>query len=471
MEPLRAPTTKASGLFGFCAETGAVTATAVVTQPGKHHHRWKAREGEKRTIVVRYQPSDAILRFLRDMRDALTETLAHACALAKSNGNVVPNPIALRRKVKPWFDSEYGDYAKHHVNPVCRTAVALLRSYRKRHWRLAVPQVRRLAMRIDSELFRVTVNSSDGTVTVRVTLMPFNYGYITFTPTHKKWSEYSSGKASELLLTDRKLCITFNTRFGQDGEKPLGARMAGSDLNFRSVDSTPLSSGGKLEPPITEPLNRIVQIQNDFSRRRRRLQLHIENPKKRARKLAETKGRQRNKIEDELHKLSTRVVQENPDTSFIFENLKNIRRNGEKKRKTASRKLRTYLNRWPYRMFQKMVDYKSRCRTLYVSPRGTSSECPVCGGELEHPAWAVSRCVTCGADYDRDRLASLAILLRGLRLCGRPFAVSAGASWQPMRNEYLYASREAKAGGTGWTKQATNAPNRNEDNFHVFPRF
>jgi len=39
----------------------------------------------------------------------------------------------------------------------------------------------------------------------------------------------------------------------------------------------------------------------------------------------------------------------------------------------------------------------------------------------------VSRCEKCGADYGRNRLASLAILLRGLRLCGQPFAVSADA--------------------------------------------
>ena len=75
-----------------------------------------------------------------------------------------------------------------------------------------------------------------------------------------------------------------------------------------------------------------------------------------------------------------------------------------------------------------MVEYKSPKRTVYVSPRGTSSECPVCGGRLKHPTWAMSRCATCGVGYDRDRLASLAILCPGLRLCGQPFAVSADAS-------------------------------------------
>jgi putative transposase len=375
--------------------------------------------------------------------------------------------VALRRRVKPWFDTQYGGYARHHVNPLCRTAVAILRSYRKRHHgKLAMARVRRLAMRIDSELFRVST-SRGGALTLRVTLKPFKYEYVTFTPSHKKWSEYSRGRVSEIMLTERRVCITFAA--GRDGEKPLGARLQGSDLNFQSVDSTAFR-GGKLELPHTEPLNRIVQVQKDFSRRRRRLQLHVRNPEKRAAKLAETRGRQRNRVRDELHKLSTRIVRENPGTSFIFEDLKNIRTKGERRRKTASRKLRTYLNRWPYRMFQSMVEYKSRCRTIYVSPRGTSSKCPVCGGKLKHPAWAISRCKTCGADYDRDRLASLAILQRGLRLCGQPFAVSAGASWQQMRNEYLYAPGEPRPGEQAGP-DAANAANRNAENFHVFPHF
>jgi len=90
------------------------------------------------------------------------------------------------------------------------------------------------------------------------------------------------------------------------------------------------------------------------------------------------------------------------------------------------RRFRKRLNRWPYRMAQVMVDYKSPKATLYPTPRGTSSRCPVCGGKIEHPTRIpsdirrkVSVCPTCGADYDSDRLASLAIACRRGRA---PFA-------------------------------------------------
>jgi hypothetical protein len=56
---------------------------------------------------------------------------------------------------------------------------------------------------------------------------------------------------------------------------------------------------------------------------------------------------------------------------------------------------------------------------------------------------AVSRCVKCGVDYGRDRLASLAILCRG-----RPFAVSAEASWKALRDEYMYPHGVPDAGGS-----------------------
>ncbi|MCL5672629.1 MAG: transposase [Nitrososphaerota archaeon] len=100
------------------------------------------------------------------------------------------------------------------------------------------------------------------------------------------------------------------------------------------------------------------------------------------------------------------------------------------------------------------VDYKSPMAALYPTPRGTSSRCPACGGRLEHPAWAVSRRVKCGVDYGRDRLASLAILCRGLT----PFAASADASWQQMRDEHLHPGGTpgaVRAGGT----DAASAPN------------
>ena len=412
-------------------------------------HPWRSK-GEKRTIVWGQEQPEEVLQYLRDMQDAVRYAIQIAYRDAvRDEKHSIPSPIALRREIREWFYSRY-DYTRHHINPVCRTAVAMLRSYRKNHHgELRIPEMKRLAMRIDGELFKIVEGK------VRITMRPNNYAWIPINTKNKHYQAYSKGRASELLVTDTKVCLTFVVG---EGEKPLGSRLVVQDLNFATIDTTKASTQRepRLEGVETLSIRRISQIQNDFSRRRRSIQLHVKNTQKRAKKLRETRGRQRNRIKDALHKLSTRIVKENPDASFVFENLKGIRKTSDGAKK--SKKLRTYLNRWPYRMYQSMVEYKSNNRTIYVSPRGTSSKCPVCGDRLEHPEWAVSRCAKCGVDYGRDRLASLAILCRCLRLCGQPFAVSADASWKALRDEYLYTDGTPSVIGAGWT-EPSSAPN------------
>ena len=67
------------------------------------------------------------MNYLRDMRDAVHYGLLKAEEMRRINGKI-PSPIDLRREIRPWFDSTYG-YAKHHINPVCRSSVAIIRSF------------------------------------------------------------------------------------------------------------------------------------------------------------------------------------------------------------------------------------------------------------------------------------------------------------------------------------------------------
>ena len=420
-------------------------------------HLWKSL-GEKRTIAIQYEPTPILLKYLADMRDATKMAMAYALVDARLNDGKIPSPIRLRKKVRPWFVSLM-PYARHHINPVCSKAVALLRAYRKKHKKLALPSLEKLSMRIDGELFKMTKSEVDGqVVAIRVTIRPHEYECIRFTPNHKKWDAYSQGRLGEITLTEDWLLLTFMRGLAT---KPLGDQLVGVDLNFATIDCTVIDDDGRLGHPITIPTTNMEHIQDSFSERRRRLQLHVRNPQKRAKKLEETRGRQRRRIKDALHKLTTELVRRYPSATFVLENLKHIRN-----KPTEGRRFRKRLNRWPYRMAQVMVDYKSPRATLYPTPRGTSSRCPVCGGKIEHPTripsdmrWKVSVCPTCGADYDRDRLASLAIACRGARLCGRPFSVSEDASWHLVRDEYLWhGSVVADTTMAGGTEKGTNAP-------------
>ncbi|MEM3197094.1 MAG: hypothetical protein QW431_03975, partial [Conexivisphaerales archaeon] len=174
-----------------------------------------------------------------------------------------------------------------HLNPVCVSAVAMLRSYKKNHHgELRIPVVKKLEMRIDGELFKIVGDK------VRVTLQPGHYAYVPINTENKHYHEYSKGKASELLLTDNFVCVTFTI---SEKERTLGGSFVAQDLNFSTIDSTFATvNAGRPALKGTDT----AHIQNDFSRRRKSLQKH--NKEKKYRKLRQARGRQKNRVNDAL---------------------------------------------------------------------------------------------------------------------------------------------------------------------------
>jgi IS605 OrfB family transposase len=220
-----------------------------------------------------------------------------------------------------------------------------------------------------------------------------------------------------------------------DNKPLIDNNIIGFDLNFKTIDYTIIKNNEIVETNTIDTSD-IAKTQRDYARKRQKIQKHIKNTAKRNRKLKEAKHRQRNIIKDKLQKLTTEIVNNN-DKIFVFEDLTNIKKK-KNSNNNKSKRFRTDINRWPYRLFQRFIDYKSNNKTLYINPEGTSSECPVCGGKLEHPIWKISKCNNCGLTYDRNRLSSLSISIRGLDLCGTPFIVSGTSSWHFMKDNYMY---------------------------------
>ncbi len=98
---------------------------------------------------------------------AVHHGLLKAEELRRINGKM-PSSINLRKEIKAWFDS-YNDYAKRHINPVCSTSIAILRSYRKNGKGKKYPGVKKLSMRIDGELVKLEGGRSN---TIRITIRP-----------------------------------------------------------------------------------------------------------------------------------------------------------------------------------------------------------------------------------------------------------------------------------------------------------
>jgi putative transposase len=286
-------------------------------------HLWKSK-GTKRTISFYYKPDDIILKYLIDMRDLINKAITNAYSIARSSNNELPSPITLRKSLKKYYDNNI-DYAKHHINPACRTAIAILKSYKKNNdGKLKIIKAKRLAMRIDSELTKIQDNR------LRITLKPNEYQYIPVITKNKKYNEYSKCKISEVLLTDNRVCITFIV---DTDEKPVvNDNIIGFDLNFKSVDYTIIRDNEIIEAETIDTSD-IAKTQRDYARKRSKIQKHIKNPARRNRKLKEAKHRQRNIIKDKLHKLTTEIVNNNDDKTFVLEDLTNIKKEGMKKRK------------------------------------------------------------------------------------------------------------------------------------------
>ncbi|MEM3197495.1 MAG: hypothetical protein QW431_06055 [Conexivisphaerales archaeon] len=128
--------------------------------------------------------------------------------------------------------------------------------------------MKKLEMRIDGELFKVEGD--------KATLQPGHYAYVPINTENKHFLACSKGKASELLLTDNFVCVTFTI---SEKERSLGSSFVAQDLNFSTIDSTFATvNAGRPALKGTDT----AHIQNGF-RRRKSLQKH--NKQKKYRKL------------------------------------------------------------------------------------------------------------------------------------------------------------------------------------------
>lgn len=125
-------------------------------------------------------------------------------------------------------------------------------------------------------------------------------------------------------------------------------------------------------------------IRRKFFQQRRKLQR-----KKKYRTIKRMKHKEQCIMKDSNHKISRSIINEavRQGVSVIkMERLKNIRKNITRKttrtsRKNNLRKRNRFVNSWSFGQLQNFIAYKAKLvgiRILYVNPKNTSKECPVC---------------------------------------------------------------------------------------------
>jgi IS605 OrfB family transposase len=394
-----------------------------------------------RSVVVAFTPDEPVLRALRDVRSAVNQLLRDWMAHPEES-----RFEATRRSYRE-LRPRYAHLASQWPLAACNEASATLRAWDKmlrrarRHDLLKFERMRsipphrtRLKASLPRGLYRL-----DGKV-LDLTLRPDHHIRIdlsgTRNPLFLRYLAESKGEFG-LTLTDCKLIFNFRVTHDQ----PVVAESAGIDVNMPTADFA-TSDGFLGSVDLTE----ITRIQGAMARKREKIQRAIPNDWiARQRVLHRCRGREKNRVTPLLHRAANELLGKVENRNVIFEDLSRTtedllkERGGARSPQRSEAERRRRLSVWTHGELQRIVSYKSPTVVLRVNPRGTSSECPQCGGALHHPLWRRSDCRNCQSSWHRDRAAAIVILSRGL-------VVLRGAAPPPSARDALWKAAAWRPG-------------------------
>jgi len=159
----------------------------------------------------------------------------------------------------------------------------------------------------------------------------------------------------------------------------------------------------------------IKRIRGLYNHIRRRLQ-----EKKLLKKVKELKGRERRKVNQQLHIIANQIIayaKQFPKPVIIMESLNRIRENFKR-----SKELNRRFHSLPFRKLQTIIEYKALLEGIEVKylskkeTKNTSKKCHKCG-HVARVKGREFRCPKCGLIYNRDLNAAINIahaLMRGM---------------------------------------------------------
>jgi IS605 OrfB family transposase len=160
--------------------------------------------------------------------------------------------------------------------------------------------------------------------------------------------------------------------------------------------------------------SRFFNAQQMLEKRRRFFVLRRQLGRKKVLKeIKKSKDKESNYVRDVNHKISTEIVRiasKYSDAVIVLENLKDIR-----KKMNFGKKSNRKGHSWSFLMLEEMIVYKAHRNSIAVRrvhPRGTSSVCKNCFGEIRRSPSILAVCKSCKKKYNADWLGAVNITRR-----------------------------------------------------------
>ncbi|MEM3833032.1 MAG: transposase [Thermoprotei archaeon] len=290
-------------------------------------------------------------------------------------------------------------YSKHYVDSAIKQAYSVLESWRKRYLRGRTgrerPELKRKFVRVKETLY----SYRDGIL--RISVRPYEESITIDLRKAWCWDRIRGLDLGELILKQDRFIVTVRREVELKIKDPIAW-----DVNLLTLDSF----DGEKHYSIS--LKEIYTIHRTYELKRRVIQkLHGKTRKKLLKKYS---SRERNRVNDALHKLAKQLS----GRTNVFEGLKGFK---ERVARTKSRSMNRQNSKHNYIKLQRYVEYKSAwngCATIYVKARGTSKTCSRCGYYNKDLRGAVFKCPRCGFIIDRQKNASINIWKTFLRMWG-----------------------------------------------------
>jgi len=141
--------------------------------------------------------------------------------------------------------------------------------------------------------------------------------------------------------------------------------------------------------------------------------------------IKKSKNQECNYVRDVNHKISTEIVRiasRYPNSVIVLEKLKGIR-----KRMNFGKKGNRKGHSWPFLLLEEMIVYKAHRNSIAVRrvyPRGTSSVCKNCFGDIVRSPSIVAVCEACKKKYNADWLGAVNITRRFFYYMSKNLGVS-----------------------------------------------